>query len=159
MMMILLWHTSPTRASPARGILVLYNLHIKYEMPLANFLKSEKTQQVLLRTGRWDNKNTKNCKLAMVTVSEANIYTLIATAQQQTSFCTWFHYKLLKPLAKWSSLLPRDRLESGLQRQKAVESFLAVCDDTMLDQWIGPGNIKSMRHPLQVCIKKNKSTL
>jgi hypothetical protein len=48
----------------------------------------------------------------------------------------WVHYHLLNPTAKITELLRPFHHENGLQT--AVKAFLkmAVCDETMLDQWI-----------------------
>jgi hypothetical protein len=73
-------------------------------------------------------------KLTMATASNPNIY--INTTQYRISFCTRFHYNLLKPCAKGNTIYLPNHQEMG-SRHIAVQAFLSVCDDAiMLDRWI-----------------------
>jgi hypothetical protein len=73
-------------------------------------------------------------KLTMATATDPNIY--INTTQYRISFCTWFHYNLLKPCAKGNTVHLPNHQEMG-SRHIAAQAFLSVCDDTiMLDGWI-----------------------
>jgi hypothetical protein len=78
-----------------------------------------------------------NDKSMMATASDPDIY--INKTKCRISFCTWFHYHLLKASAKGGSALKVVFIKKMGSRQIAVKAFLdaaAVSDDMMLDRWI-----------------------